>query len=170
MITYILVEDDVLEQYLTHLINQDKTPTFFTYKIIYIGGAGNVIDLMKRNETTHFFSSPDNVIYILDGDKKEEYKNHKNVFFLPFKSVEKQLSKHYRNVNRDGLPEVTETYKGITEKDRIKRLYKDFTNQGYQRLAIMTNTAIFDFINENNKSEVEQFKNELISFLQRVFK
>jgi ABC-type multidrug transport system ATPase subunit len=68
---YILVEDDVLEQYISHLINQNKTPPFFTYKIIYIGGASNVIDLMKRNEIAHFFSSPENVISILDGDKKE---------------------------------------------------------------------------------------------------
>lgn len=164
---YILVEDDVLEQYLSHLINQIKIPPFFTYKIIYIGGASNVIDLMKRNETAYFFSSPENVISILDGDKKEECKNNKNVFFIPFDSVEKQLSTHYRKPERDGLPEVTETYQGNTNKDRIKRLYKDFIYQGYKRSAVMTNTQIFDFINQRKENEVEQFKKELIGFLQR---
>ncbi|MGJ0486142.1 MAG: ATP-dependent nuclease [Methylomicrobium sp.] len=164
---YVLVEDDVLEQYLSHLINQIEIPPFFTYKIIYIGGASNVINLMKRNEMTHFFSSPENVISILDGDKKEECKNNKNVFFIPFDSVEKQLSKHYRKTDRDGLPEVTETYQGNKEKERIKRLYEDFTYQGYQHSAVMTNTQIFDFINERNQNEVEQFKKVLISFLQR---
>jgi len=165
---YILVEDEVLEQYLTHLINQNKVPLFFTYKIIYIGGASNVIDLMKRNEITHFFSSPENVISILDGDKKEECKNNKNVFFIPFESVEKQLSKHYRKPDRDSLPEITETYKGSTEKDRVKRLYKDFTYQGYQRSAVMTNTQIFDFINQRKQNEVEEFKIFLISFLNNL--
>ncbi|ASF45259.1 ATP-dependent nuclease [Methylovulum psychrotolerans] len=164
---YILVEDVVLEQYLSHLINQKEMPLFFTYKIIYIGGASNVIDLMKRNEKACFFSSPENVISILDGDKKEECKNNQNVFFIPFESVEKQLSKHYRKTNRDGLPEVTETYKGKKEKDRIKKLYEDFTYQGYQHSAVMTNTQIFDFINERKKNEVEQFKKELIGFLQK---
>lgn len=164
---YILVEDEVLEQYLSHLINQIEMPLFFTYKIIYIGGASNVINLMKRNERANFFSSPENVISILDGDKKEECKNNKNVFFIPFDSVEKQFSKHYRQTERDGLPKITETYKGKTEKDRIKRLYEDFTHQGYQRSAVMTNTQIFDFINERKQNEVEQFKKELISFLQK---
>lgn len=161
---YILVEDIVLEQYITHLINKNEK-TFFTYKIIYIGGASNVIDLMKRNKIAHFISSPENLISILDGDKKEECKNNENVFFIPFESVEKQLSKHYRKADRDSLPEVTETYKGQTEKDRIKRLYEDFTYQGYQHSAVMTNTEIFDFINERKQNEVEEFKSLLISFL-----
>lgn len=161
---YILVEDIVLEQYITHLINKNEK-TFFTYKIIYIGGASNVIDLMKRNKIAHFISSPENLISILDGDKKEECKNNENVFFIPFESVEKQLSKHYRKADRDSLPEVTETYKGQTEKDRIKRLYEDFTYQGYQHSAVMTNTEIFDFINERKQNEVEEFRSLLISFL-----
>jgi ABC-type dipeptide/oligopeptide/nickel transport system ATPase subunit len=164
---YILVEDEVLEQYLTHLLNQNEKPPFFTYKIIYIGGASNVIDLMKRNETACFFSSSENVISILDGDKKEECKNNENVFFIPFESVEKQLSKHYRKSDRDGLPEITETYKGNTEKDRIKRLYKDFIYQGHQNSAVMKNTEIFDFINERKQNEVEEFKSLLISFLNK---
>ncbi|MEI8571612.1 ATP-binding protein [Methylomonas sp. LW13] len=164
---YILVEDKVLEQYLSHLISQLEVAPFFTYKIIYIGGASNVIDLMKRNETASFFSSPENVITILDGDKKEECKNNKNVFFIPFDSVEKQFSKHYRQTERDGLPKITETYQGTKEKERIKRLYEDFTHQSYQRSAIMTNTQIFDFINERKQNEFEQFKKELIGFLQR---
>jgi len=161
------VEDKVLEQYLSHLISQLEVAPFFTYKIIYIGGASNVIDLMKRNETASFFSSPENVITILDGDKKEECKNNKNVFFIPFDSVEKQFSKHYRQTERDGLPKITETYQGTKEKERIKRLYEDFTHQSYQRSAIMTNTQIFDFINERKQNEFEQFKKELIGFLQR---
>lgn len=163
---YILVEDIVLDQYITHLVNQNKNEIFYTYKIIYIGGAGNVIDLMQRNKTEYFFSSPDNVISILDGDKRKECKNSSNVLFIPFESVEKQFSMHYRSENRNGLPEITETYKGQTDKDRIKKLYEDFTYQGYQHPAIMSNTEIFDFINKNKKNEVEQFKDELISFLQ----
>jgi len=162
---YILVEDIVLEQYITHLIVENTPPPFFNYKVIYIGGSGNVIDLMKRNKIFHFFSSPDHVISILDGDKEEECKGDESVFFIPFESVEKQLSKHYRNESRDGLPEVIETCESTKKGKIIKGLYDDFIFEGYQHSAIMTNTQIFDFINERKKDKVEEFKNKLIDFL-----
>jgi hypothetical protein len=162
---YILVEDIVLEQYLIHLINQNKTPTFFTYKIIYIGGWSNVIDLMNRNKIIKFFSSPENVISILDKDIENECKTKENVFFIPFRSVEKQLSEHYRKEDRDGLPEVNETYRGKDDKKRMKKLYEDFIFEGHNHLPVMTNIEIFNFINEKKQNEVEEFKTLLINFL-----
>ena len=94
---YILTEDIMLENYLEDLIGQDDDLIFFEYKIIYIGGAGNVVDLMNRNSKEQFFSSLDNVISVLDGDKEKEIKENDNVFFIPFESVEKQLFCHYKN-------------------------------------------------------------------------
>lgn len=164
---YILVEDEMLEQYLSYLISSSDTLPFYTYKIIYIGGSGNVVDLMERNKTDNFFSSPENVISILDGDKKTEIKSKANVFFIPFESIEKQLFEHYNKPNRNGLPEVCETYKGKTPKDRIKRLYEDFIRVPYGSKAIMTNTQIFDFLNQKKKNEVDEFRMLLMNFLNK---
>lgn len=164
---YILVEDEMLEQYLSYLISSSDTLLFYTYKIIYIGGSGNVVDLMERNKTDNFFSSPENVISILDGDKKTEIKSKENVFCIPFESIEKQLFEHYNKPNRNGLPEVRETYKGQTHGDRIKRLYEDFIRVPYGSKAIMTNTQIFDFLNQKKKNEVNEFRMLLMNFLNK---
>ncbi|WRL07280.1 hypothetical protein RO494_03640, partial [Pseudomonas aeruginosa] len=42
---------------------------FFTYQIIHVGGGSNVVDLMRQNSTEGFFSTPENVISVLDGDQ-----------------------------------------------------------------------------------------------------
>lgn len=162
---YILTEDEVLEEYLTHLITQNDSIIFFRYKIIYIGGGTNVVDLMNRNRNEQFFSSPKNVISVLDGDQngneaKLQYcQNNKMIFFIPFQSVEKQLKEHYDRENRDGLPEVSYNNRGADKKVR-KSLYNSLVNE-------MSKADVFSFINERKRNEVESLKKQLISFLKR---
>ena len=158
---YILTEDNMLEKYLTYLLEQDGTPIFSEYKIIYIAGGRNVIDLMDRNNTEHFFSSPDNVVCILDGDQKNnEYcKYNDKVFFIPFESVEKQLAIHYKNNDLNFEVEV------IGKPNRFhKNLYRLI-----KRNSIMSDIEIFSFINERKQDEVNVFKNKVIDFLGEMF-
>ena len=154
---YVLTEDEMLQNYLQYLIAQAKIPIFFEYKIIYIGGAENVVDLMERNKDEQFFSSPENVISVLDGDQKEKRycKNNNKIFFIPFESVEKQLEYYHKNKE---LP-FFEVIPGNPKKSH-KNLYSLIIRKG-----LMTNEGIFSFINERNKDEVEIITTQLISFL-----
>jgi ABC-type multidrug transport system ATPase subunit len=90
---YILTEDDVLKDFLQHLIQKHCRPSFYQHKIIYVGGGRNTTDLMERNSTENFLSkNTDSVITILDGDQKgKPHSNAANVFCIPMASVEKEL-------------------------------------------------------------------------------
>jgi ABC-type dipeptide/oligopeptide/nickel transport system ATPase subunit len=161
---YILTEDEVLEEYLTHLISQDDNSVFFEYKIIYIAGGTNVVSLMNRNSDEEFFSSPENVISVLDGDQygdeaRLQYcQNNEMIFFIPFQSVEKQLKEHYDKEGQDGLPLVIFNNEGTDKKVR-KRLYSSLVNK-------MSKAKVFSFINDKKPEEVEIFRTKLIDFLK----
>jgi len=152
---YILTEDEILKNYLMHLLAHDNHSIFSEYKIIYIGGGNNVVNLMGRNNDEEFFSSSNNVISVLDGDQKylRYCRDNDKVFFIPFDSVEKQLKKHYDRANRDGLPFVELS-------DTPKRLYKSLI-----KTEKMSHSNIFSFINQRKNDEVQIFKNQLIDFL-----
>ena len=94
---YILTEDPVLHDFIESLIRRSFRDVFFKYKIIYIGGGSQVVDLLGRNRENQFFSVPANVIAILDGDQRDEpFAKEDDVYCLPFDSVEKVLYKHYK--------------------------------------------------------------------------
>ncbi len=162
---YILTEDEVLKEYLTYLITHSGTPLFYKYKIIYIAGGTNVISLMNRNTKEHFFALPDNVISVLDGDQNNDEarlrycKNNDKVLFIPFQSVEKQLKTHYDKKDRDGLPLVQFNDK-CHEKKKRKNLYNSLVRK---KSAI----NLFSFINRMKKTEVSEFKAQLIKFLNK---
>lgn len=89
---YILTEDDVLKDFLEHIIQRFSSDIFYRYKIIFIGGGENTADLMKRNSVEGFLADPDNVITVLDGDQRiYRHSKRPNVFCIPIDSVEKGL-------------------------------------------------------------------------------
>jgi len=90
---YILTEDDVLKDFLEHLISSHCKSSFYQYNIIYVGGGSNTIDLMERNTEDNFLTSESrNVIVVLDGDQRNKsYAKLKNVFCIPMDNIEKEL-------------------------------------------------------------------------------
>ena len=154
---YILTEDIMLKNYIEHLLYATNINYFYKYKIIYIGGAGNVVDLMKRNRSDAFFSTSENLICILDGDQRDTRlcRNHENVICIPFDSVEKYLKELYEETNSD-IPRTPTS-------DTPKKLYDSLIKE-----EKITNTEIFDLINNRKKTEVEKLKNQLISFLDNA--
>lgn len=154
---YILTEDIMLENYLTHLINHDTPRIFYKYKIIYIGGGTNVVNLMERNKRDNFLSATENVISILDGDQKEERycRNNDDVLFIPFSSVQKQLECHYKQNELPFDLKITGA-----EKNSHTNLYK-MIKKGHH----MTDNEIFDFINDRNEEAVNDFRSSIIKFL-----
>lgn len=119
---YILTEDELLQKLLEHILTKHHPATHFQYKIIYIGGGSGVVDLMTRNAKEEFFSEQKNVISILDGDQAElkHAKNFKNVYCIPFDSVEKQLHSDYHN----GATDLVKTLGAIPTDLDNKKFYK----------------------------------------------
>ena len=119
---YILTEDRVLKDFLDTFIQLFCREVFFQFKIIYIGGAAQVVDLLGRNRTDKFFESSSNVIAILDGDRKQAYgKEVKDIYFLPFDNVEKEQKKFYQE---DDFPYKLPAGKGFSgSKDLFNPLY-----------------------------------------------
>jgi ABC-type dipeptide/oligopeptide/nickel transport system ATPase subunit len=92
---YILTEDDVLKQFLEYVIKRYCPPTFFSFQIIYIGGAGQVTDLMRRNRRAQFFGPEPYVISVLDGDQNRR-DLPRGTICIPLHNVEQALWDAYR--------------------------------------------------------------------------
>lgn len=93
---YILTEDDVLKDFVEHIIQTFRAEVFYKYKIIYIGGGTNTVSLMTRNSTEEFFCPAANVISVLDGDQRQKpHAQVDNAFCIPIESVEKELLAAY---------------------------------------------------------------------------
>lgn len=120
---YILTEDDVLENFIEFSIKKYLPRTFYKYKIIFIGGGTNTVKLMDRNSDQHFLSTEDNVISVLDGDQRgfRYARDRRNIEFLPWDSIEKQIFIEY--MDRKHWPRLsTEENPGIDNPDG-KKLY-----------------------------------------------
>lgn len=117
---YILTEDDVLKDFIEHLISKYCKKSFYQHKTIYVGGGTNTTNLMKRNETEKFFSKdPKNVITVLDGDQRKlPHSRNKNVYCIPMESIEKELlarclSDEYWDLNR--LKEIIDDHERLID-------------------------------------------------------
>ena len=152
---YILTEDRVLRDFINTLIRRGCPRVFFTYKIIYIGGGWHVVDLLVRNRTDQFLSERKNVIAVLDGDqKKMDWAQKENVYFLPFESVEKALHKYYMESD---FPHRLAARKGpIHAKDLFESLQRDCGIS-----AEMINEYIYD----KNDEDLEVLRGVLSRFL-----
>lgn len=142
----ILTEDKMLENYIDYILN--GLPLFSKYKIIHVAGASQVIDLMKRNQSSDFFNTKD-VISLLDGDKLEDFTDEEDIFFLPFLSIEKELFK--LNKLRSGDRPLPLSSKAKIVINNIK----------------FNNFDCIEFVNsfEYNSSKTEELKNKIIEFL-----
>lgn len=157
----ILTEDEMLENYIKFVLKNENI--FHVYKIIYIGGSGNVIKLMDRNKDEIFFGDS-SVCSILDGDQKEIYLGKEDVLFLPFKSIEKYLYEMYKenlldsyitgNFNTDSIDRASSL------KKEASAFYYEFTDRGY-----MNENDIFSLITTRQASEVNAFKLSILEFL-----
>ena len=121
---YILTEDIELSDFLEALIRHCCPNIFFTYKIIHIGGAANVVGLLGRNRNEQFLSEPEYVMAILDGDQSHKpFAQQADVECLPFANVEKALEDHYREPD---IPYRLTGGKGFnTAKDLYQKLQQD---------------------------------------------
>jgi len=154
---YILTEDRVLRDFLETFIRRYCPYVFFEYKIIYIGGAHQVVDLLNRNRNDQFLSEPENVIAVLDGDQREqEFAQGEHIYCLPFENVETALHEYYLEGD---FPHRLPEGKGFNGK-------RDLFNS-LQRDRVMSVEAINDFICEKNGKELEELASVMRRFLSR---
>jgi ABC-type dipeptide/oligopeptide/nickel transport system ATPase subunit len=153
---YILTEDIVLQNFLDYIIKRYCPEIFYEYKIIYVGGGPNVVDLMRRNSLEKFLSEPTNVISILDGDQREcAYAQGDAIYFIPLDSVEKALFAEYKK------PDFTPRHTGAMELN-AKNLYKKLINDKH-----MSEMQIFTKLCNINSAAMNNFSRILKEFLSK---
>lgn len=165
----ILTEDKMLKKYLEHILPH-SLKLMLKYEIIYIAGASQVVDLMKRNKNSNFFHTK-KVISLLDGDKFTEYQNEENVKFLPFDSIEKELYSLYENNKLD--EQVTD--KANLEQKLAQRKPNDNPLGLKAKAKIVIDNIQFDdlkcieFVNSfsENSIKTEALKNKIMEFLNQ---
>lgn len=152
---YILTEDLVLSKFLSFIIMRYCYEIFFEYKIIHVGAAPIVVDLMRRNAKDEFLAEEKNVISVLDGDQVgENYAKVPNVLFIPIDSVEKELLIHYQD-DGDDLPKL-----GSMEIKNGKTLYRK-----YIEMKLMSELKIFEYVCSKNEERFAEFAKSLSGFL-----
>lgn len=137
---YILTEDLMLKRFIDYIISKHILRTFYSFKVIHVGAASNTVDLMKRNVREHFFSETDKVLSVLDGDQVNEryVKNVKDILFLPFASVEKEIFVEYASGKLNQLPKH---WKGDVRKPNGKGLF-----DALQKAGLYSTVQLFEHL------------------------
>jgi hypothetical protein len=156
---YILTEDMTLKMFLEYIIAKHIPLSFFSFKIIHIGGGSNTVDLMTRNIDERFFPETEKVISILDGDQKNERhtRNVNDIFFIPFPSVEKEL---YIEYNDGMLSKLPDSWKGDVSKPDGKGLF-----HALKISKLYTPFQLFEHICAKHQTEMKSLIENLRQFL-----
>lgn len=153
---YILTEDDVLKEFVEYLIENYCKNIFYRYIVIYIGGSGNVTDLLRRNKSESFLADSQNVIAILDGDQeRRRHAKRADTYCIPIANVERALYDLYQQP--DFKPRL---------RDELAKEPKVLFNN-IQREHLMTKREIFENICEAHSQKVRTFAEQLQNFLAR---
>jgi len=147
---YILTEDMMLEKYIKKVLLSIETNK--KIKIIYIGGASNTNDLMKRNRREEFICNGDSMITILDGDSKEKEKGDR-VYYSPFLDIEDEVFRKYNSENHlYDIPSVAPT--NAKSKFFCKKL-----------IEVIGIDRFFDILEGGFDNEVREFKMNISNFV-----
>jgi ABC-type dipeptide/oligopeptide/nickel transport system ATPase subunit len=151
----ILTEDPVLKDFLSFVIHRYCPPSFYSYYLIEVGGAGQVVDLMTRNEREGFLGAANDVIAVLDGDQKQaKHAQGPRTHCIPLDSVEKALwNEHQRP---DFQPAIA------VKQANAKALFKYVI-----RNKILSQEEIFDLLCVRHHEAMQEFAKSLRVFLCR---
>jgi len=157
----ILVEDEVLEDYITYLLKDENIK--IKYNIIHIGGHSQVINLMDRNKLFDYFNTQI-VTAVLDGDQKDEVQYERDdISFIPFLSIEKKLKELYLENKLSSFIEGKSYDHTYFETIKSHTLYKNLVKYNH-----MSKTEIFNIVNNEDITSVQLFKSQILNFLDKV--
>jgi ABC-type cobalamin/Fe3+-siderophores transport system ATPase subunit len=153
----ILVEDKLAQEFIKYNLTQQIK---CSYEIIFIGGHAEVTSIMNRNKNKNFLGTK-KILTVLDGDQKNKtdlpiYDNIPDIIFLPILSVEKELHRYFQE---NKLP-FTNNNINYPKTIKHKAFYKRVIDKND-----MTNSKIFDLINNHKQVEVQEFTNNIVNFL-----
>ncbi|ENZ4303426.1 MULTISPECIES: AAA family ATPase [Klebsiella pneumoniae complex] len=153
---FIFTEDVTLEQYINYKLT--GLPILNRYKVIYIGGCDNVIDLLKRNALTHFICQPAAAKAILDGDAAGKYGHRQDVIISPFDDIEDEIYRKYKEENAvHNLPNVAP--ENAKSKIYWKKLHENCEQHG------LTREDIFRILETGFEQEADDFTQALLNFI-----
>lgn len=153
---FIFTEDVTLEKYINYRLT--GLPIRNRYKVIYIGGCDNVIDLIKRNALTHFICQPAAAKAILDGDASGKYGHRTDVIISPFDDIEDEIHRKYKEENAvHNLPDVAP--ENAKSKAYWKKLHENCEQHG------LTREGIFRILETGFEQEVDDFTQALVKFI-----
>jgi ABC-type dipeptide/oligopeptide/nickel transport system ATPase subunit len=154
---YILVEDVSAKLLIQHHITKYCLPLFYSYLIIEVGGAFQVISLLQRNQTQGFLAPANAVIAILDGDQTEKgHTNELDTFCMPLRSLESAFETVYDQPGfTPKLPEST--HATLPVKGRHKALYS-----AYQRCQLGTAAEIVELACAPKTSDIQTFAEQVL--------
>ena len=150
---YILVEDEACKLVVQRLIELYCVPVYFSYHIIHVGGAGQVVSLLQRNRDHGFLASADSVIAILDGDQAGKgHTNEPNTYCMPLWTLESAFATAY---NQPGFsaPRLPPSEEAVLPADgRHKALFKK-----YRRYHLQTDAQIVDLACASQAEKMGEF-------------
>lgn len=153
---YILTEDDVLKEFLEYLIARYCLDAFYTCLVIYVGGGGNVTDMLEQNAQEQFLAPREHVIAVLDGDQKDYRRARgKRTYCIPLESVEKALFSEYC---KPGFPHRLADDSVIGGDP--KKLFK-----GLSRQRLMSRVRVYEFLCSRHDAAMQAFSGELAQLL-----
>ncbi|MET4728542.1 ABC-type Mn2+/Zn2+ transport system ATPase subunit [Lysobacter enzymogenes] len=151
---YILTEDKMLVSFIHHLIQKYCPETILRYKVIFIGGASQVSELLEANEAEEFLASPEKVVAILDADQRnEKFAGNVGIHMIPLDSVEEAI--------------LTASYEDVDFPFRATR--RDFTKgkdfNHYLKQQGATQEEIFDYLIARHESAFKDISDFLLRFI-----
>lgn len=153
---YILTEDDVLKEFLEYLITRYCPDAFHTYLVIYVGGGGNVTDMLDQNAKEHFLAEREHVIAVLDGNQRNYRRaRRERTYCIPLESVEKALLVEY---DKPDFPHRLADDSVIG--DDPKKLFKELSRQG-----VMSRARVYEFLCNRHHAAVQAFSQHLAHLL-----
>jgi ABC-type dipeptide/oligopeptide/nickel transport system ATPase subunit len=158
----ILVEDTMSRDYLEWLLTGELG--LFEYKIIYVGGHSQVVDLFDRAKEKNYFNLREpsqNLMCILDGDVQAEgnYADRDDVHYFPFPSVEKTAKLMY------DAGEFDFQLHGYETQWEPKRLYNEMVKERPFKKPHITKEGIFSKIDAKYPQALAILQKSLVDFL-----
>ena len=152
---YILTEDDVLLGFIEAIIAKFCPDSFFSHKIVFIGGGSQVASLMEHNAKENFLAPSEHVISILDGDQRDrDFARSAGVYLIPIESVEKAI--YADSQSSDSFPFKIERTNFTGNKDFYRYLLQK---------QIATPSEIYRYLLETYDAELQPLVEALRSFL-----
>lgn len=154
---YVLVEDEATKLVVQHLINRHCVSAFYSYFIVEVGGAGQVISLLQRNRAHGFLAPANAVIAILDGDQAGTgHAEEPDTYCMPLLTLESAFEAAYDQ--SDFTPRLPDTaHAALPVAGRHKALFK-----AYRRFRLRTDAEIVELACASRASDMQAFAEQVI--------